>query len=193
MKQILMGVSLAVLASAGVAITAHAQNQPGPDPLGDKAVTRAEAQAKAEQRFTEMDANKDGKLDAADKAARQSQKFVEIDTDKNGSLNQAEFAAAHQRRMADAPGKDGPPRAGRMMQHGGMHHGKMMGGGKLADGNGDGTVTRAEFVAAHLKMFDLADGDKNGTVTKAERQAAHARMREMRGDGAMPPPPPPAN
>ena len=63
---------------------------------------------------------------------------------------------------------------------GGKHMG-MRGGrgmmGKMADTNGDGTITQAEFTTAALAHFDKADADHNGTVTAAERKAARDTMK----------------
>lgn len=45
-----------------------------------------------------------------------------------------------------------------------------------ADANKDGKVTRAEYDAMPVPMFDLADTDRNGSVDKAEMAAARAKM-----------------
>lgn len=167
-------IGLATLAAAlvgtGVAVAAPGDmRQPPAD------MTRAQASAKANERFDRMDANKDGKLDAADRAARQAQMFDKIDTDKNGSISRAEFDAHH--------AQMGQQRGQRM----GKHHrgGRNMGdeaGGRMAmmgraDANGDRALSREEFVNTGLARFDRMDANKDGTVTVAERQAAHQAMR----------------
>jgi hypothetical protein len=212
MKTITKGLSAIALAVAlgGVAFAAQDQRGWG-GPDSNATVTRAEAQARAEAMFDEQDVNHDGKLDQADRAAMMAKKFDEIDTDHNGSLSRDEFLAAHQH-MGEPGGHCGMPG----MDHGMGGEGHRMGmrdkmgmgegrGGhdammmKMADANHDGTVTRAEAVAAALKHFDMADTNHDGKLTPEERKAAHAKMREhmkgMRGKmgGAMPPPPPPAN
>jgi Ca2+-binding EF-hand superfamily protein len=171
MKTILLGISLAAMAGAGVAIAQDhgpdmagmpgMSEHAGMDPMGDKTVTRAEAQAKAEEHFAKMDVNKDGKLDAADRAAFMGQAFDKLDTNKDGAISRDEFAA----------------------------------------GRKDGAVSKDEFVAGHLKMFDMADTNQDGKLTPQERKAARTKMREhmrgmghgdkQHGDHAMPPPPPP--
>jgi Ca2+-binding EF-hand superfamily protein len=196
MKKSMIGLSLAALTLATGALAA-----PDGALRGNRAartMTRADAQAHAAALFDRMDVNRDGKLDAADRAAREGQMFDRIDTDHNGSLSRAEFDAMHQR------GPKGAGMAG--MDHGpddmkGKKHGRMgadraggHGMGKLADANGDGTVTRDEFVAGALTRFDTADADHDGTVTPAERQAAHGRMKGADWWGkpardASPPPP----
>lgn len=210
MNKFTKGLSLAALALAlGGIAHAQAEQRGWGDPDAGKTVTRAEAQAKAEAKFAEMDANKDGKLDPADRAAHMGAMFDKFDTDHNGNLSRAEFLAAHQ-----GPGghegmgmREGSPGMGGhdgMKGRRGEHGGKRGGGGmmmlKMADTDKDGAVTKAEFVAAGLKHFDMADANKDGKLTPEERKAAHAKMREamkgmgkMRGkhgDMDMPPPPP---
>ncbi|MFM5952910.1 MAG: EF-hand domain-containing protein [Novosphingobium sp.] len=170
MKKTILGLALAATGIAGVAIA----QAPGPmgDMMGDKTITRAEAQTKAAEMFDRMDANNDG------------------------SISRAEFTAAHQR--MGGPGDDD-----RMGERGGKRGGKhRMGGmgmmGQMADANKDGAITKDEFVAGHLRMFDAADTNKDGKLTPAERKAHHQKMRSAMGKGDhaghdMPPPPPPAN
>lgn len=221
MNRFALAVSAAALAligaAAGAAYAAPEGAPAGPGGMMDKTVTRAEAQAMAGAMFDRLDANKDGKLDKADREARIAERFKALDTDGNGQLSLAEFAAAHDRAMGPgakgrgmAPG-EGPHRMGmRGMGRGGM----MM--ARMADANKDGVITREEFIAAHLKHFDMMDANKDGSVTPAERKAAMARMRAgMKGEmggkrwrggtgaggdmGGMPmgdgppPPPPPGN
>ena len=54
---------------------------------------------------------------------------------------------------------------------------------KMADSNGDGAITKAEFDAMHTQHFTMMDSDNDGTVTAAERKAARDKMRSMRGAG----------
>ncbi len=201
MKKSLIGLSLLALGLAGGAYAA--ETMPGGDPLGDKTITKAEFQAKGAQMFDKMDANQDGKLDAADRAAHEGQMFDTLDANKDGALSRDEFTAAHQRGgegqhdIAGGPMAGGGDKAGK---HGGRHGGGHQGMGmmmlQMADTNKDGAVSRDEFLAAHAKHFDMQDTNNDGQLTKAERQAAHAKMAAMhgkRGDhkmGDMPPPPP---
>ena len=50
-----------------------------------------------------------------------------------------------------------------------------------ADTDGDGNLTRAEFLARAEQRFATMDADKNGTVTRAERRAARQAMRAEGG------------
>ena len=192
MKKLTIGLSLAALTLAGGALAAPDGTLRGGGAA--RTTTRADAQTRAVAIFDRMDVNRDGKLDAADRAARESQMFDRIDTDRNGSLSRAEFDAMHQRgpKGAGMAGMDHGPDGMKGMKHG--RRGGRGGMGKVADANGDGAITRDEFVAGALKRFDTADADRDGTITPAERQAAHGKMKGAGWWGkpaADAPPPPP--
>jgi len=225
MKKFVLALSAATLALGGVAYAAQDMPPPPPgghgmDPMGDKTLSRAEAEAMAGKMFDRMDANHDGKLDKADREARTVEHFRKLDTDGNGSISQAEFLAAHGPDHGDHDGKGPEGKGHEGMEHEGMEHrgmehrgpgGHEMMAGMImhqADANKDGTVTRAEFVAAALAHFDKVDANHDGKVTPEERKAAMKAMRGgmkghmggmhgMRhGEGPMgdgPPPPPPGN
>jgi hypothetical protein len=195
--KIALGLSLATTALAGAAFAAEQGRK------GDGSVTRAEAQARAEEMFARLDANHDGKLDQADRIARRDAMFDRIDTDHNGQISRAEFEAADEHgprggagQPEGGPGGPGMHRWGGHMGRG--HRGDMMMG---MAANHNGTITKAEFMAEAMKRFDQADTNHDGTVTREERQAAFKAMREqMRarwkdraGAPGTPPAPPPAN
>ncbi len=156
-------------------------------PGGDRnaTVTRAEAQTKATEMFAKMDANSDGKLDAADRAAKrsemQAQMFDRLDANKDGNISKAEWdqhsadrAAKRGEKRADA----GEGKRGHHGKRGGGHHGMMMG---KADTNGDKVISQAEFQTAALARFDAADANKDGQVTPEERKAQRGEWRAKRG------------
>lgn len=180
-RKIALGISLTATAFAGAAYAEQSAKQD----RRDAPVTRAEAQAKAQEHFARMDVNKDGKVDQADRAARRAAMFDRIDTDRNGQISRAEFDGAHQR-GTQAAGRPEGERGPGMRGHGGPGRGHWghRGGGKSgfgpgADANKDGAVTQAEFTQAALARFDRTDANKDGTVTKEERQAARQAMREQ--------------
>ena len=213
MKKTILGFSLLAVSLTGTAIAQSPSARPGAmsDSMGDKTVTKAEAQARVGEMFTKMDANKDGKLDTADRDAHKAQKrgqmFEKLDGNKDGAVSRDEFAATRQHHEAGAAGEGRMgKRGGRGGRHGGGHGDKA--GGmmlKMADTNQDGAVSRDEFIAAHAKMFDTADANKDGKLTADERKAHHAKMRTAMGGKRGPgghgghaehgdmPPPPPAN
>lgn len=168
-KKTILAAGVAVVAMGTVAYAAPGMMK------ADAPKTLAEATTKADAMFDRMDANNDGKIDAADRAARQARMFDRIDTDKNGSISKAEFAAMHEMR--------GERRGA--ASTGGAHDGHRKGGGmmgKMADTNGDGTITRAEFDAGVKARFAKLDTNGDGTVSAAERTAARDQMRAERKD-----------
>ncbi|QHD68305.1 calcium-binding protein [Sphingobium yanoikuyae] len=177
----------------------------------DGTITKAELTASLEARFAQLDANKDGKLTKEDRDIRRQQRlderFAALDTDKNGQISKAEYQAGHQPRADRGPeaGKPGGPDGKRWggRGHGGPGRGMMHRGPGFGDADKDGTMTKAEFMAGPLAMFDKADANKDGKVTAEEMKAARQAMRgpgrgHDRGPGRGPgadqaPPPPPAN
>jgi Ca2+-binding EF-hand superfamily protein len=112
----------------------------------------------------QADANNDGVLTRAEFDTGRDARFAEQDGDNDGQLTREE--------MRDGWGR-GHHRGGR---HGGpdrgMHH--LMG----ADANNDGNVTRDEFLARPIEMFQRIDANSDGVITEAERP-----QREERADG----------
>ena len=104
----------------------------------------------------------DATIARTDAEASTLKRFDTLDVDHDGSLSPAEMAAAR-------PGM-GPRQGDRPRRGGGM--------GPMADANGDGKVSREEFAAMQLRMFDRMDADHDGKLTKPERQAAMEEMRQ---------------
>ena len=51
------------------------------------------------------------------------------------------------------------------------------------DKDGDGTLTKEEFISSSEERFAQMDENKDGKVTKEEIEAMGRRMREMMGGG----------
>ena len=166
----------AVIAASGAA---HAQGRQAPQ--GD--FTRAQAQQHAGQMFDRLDAHGDGKLDAADRDARHQARFDRLDANGDGAISREEFSAARTQR-GERPegvrGRPGAPGGERLGPRGmrGMAMG-MRGPGRMAGGDPNRVVTRAEFEAAALARFDAVDANDDGVVTAAERQARRDTMRQQ--------------
>ena len=146
------------LAALTLALSGTAYAQPGNpgahfvqnwDENGDASVTLAEAQTKRDNLFTTFDADEDGKLSP--------QEFDAFD----------EMRAADQEQMrAEMGGKAG----------GGMGMGQGMGGGMMRaeggmmrsfnDADGDGAVSREEFVGHTAEWFAMMYQTGDGTITE---------------------------
>lgn len=202
MKKTAIGFSAAALALAGTA--ALSQGPMGKvDTDGDGSVTRAEMASHGAAMFARMDANGDGVINAEDRAARRAEMFAKADTNGDGELSQAEMEArrdarmerreARAERMAERFANMDTDNSGGLTQEEMQvnreargkrgHHGKRGGrrGGmmmlRMADADGDKSITRAEFDAAQAAHFARIDTNGDGTITAAEREAAHQKMR----------------
>lgn len=164
--------SAALAASILVGGAAHAQpgggHDHGPHDGGpmmemldvnkDGTITRAEANTALTQHFATIDTDKNGTITQAEREAMHSrmmqERFAKMDTDKNGQLSQQELMAAREAK------RDGM-------------RGKM--GGKMGRGM-KGDMTREQFLARPMAMFDRVDTNKDGQITAAEREAAKDAM-----------------
>lgn len=145
--------------TAGTAAWAQASAPAAPQ-------TREAITERADRQFARIDANSDGRIDAADRAARQARAFDRLDSDKNGSISRTEWAAATTGRTARKSERAADRRraaAGRLE--------RVLG---RIDANKDRAVTQAEFRAAALARFERADANRDGRVTQAERGSARA-------------------
>ncbi|MGC4250731.1 MAG: calcium-binding protein [Sphingobium sp.] len=209
-RKFMMTVAAGALLTGGLAASAIASAQDGPgrggprggmmmmaDANKDGNLTKAELTASLEARFAKMDVNKDGKLSKEDwelrRQQRQEARFAQLDTDKNGQISKAEFTAPRDRgaEAGKPDGQDGRRWGGR--HHRGFGKGMMPGARGGPDGAMDGTITREQFVARGVAMFDRADANKDGTVTAEEMKAAHQAMRKTWQDRKGTPPAAPAN
>lgn len=187
MKRLIMaGLLSGTLAAGGIAYAQAGSEQRGPgrhmlfdalDSDKDGTITRAEAVAAAEKRFAETDTDRNGVISQAERDAMhekmREEHFKRMDTDGNGQLSREEFRAAHDR-MRSAMGADekGEGSMGKHRHHHGMG---MMGKGM---GRMQGDISKEQFLARPLAMFDRIDANKDGRITAQERDAAHKRMME---------------
>ncbi|MBB3946592.1 Ca2+-binding EF-hand superfamily protein [Rhizobium skierniewicense] len=140
------------------------------------------------------DTNKDGKVSKEEFAARQDALFTEIDASKDGSITPKEmrdyrrakmeaYRAANPRperedakgpdgkkggpEQADHKGEPGRKHEGREGGRGGMggKGGKMNGMFAMADTDGNGQISKAEFTAAGEKMFTRLDKNTDGVIS----------------------------
>lgn len=157
------------IAAALPALTQHAMAQPapppdGPPPAGMPMMT---------------DPYGDATVLRTDAQAQAAARFDALDTDHDGALSPEELAAGRPAgvRGPDGAGRPGGPGRG-AMGRGGM--------GRGMDANGDGKITKDEFVAAQLRRYDAMDENKDGKLTKEERtnwfEDMRARM-ELRMGG----------
>ncbi len=130
-----------------------------------KAISRADFMKNVDNQFSNVDANHDGVISAAELTAEQQKeltqakaavdqqlqaRFKQLDTNKDGQLSPAEFAAiAPPIRTAEAP-------AGLLQR---------------LDTNKDGKISAAEYRAPQLARFNKVDANHDGTASIEEQKA----------------------
>ncbi|HXG80703.1 MAG TPA: EF-hand domain-containing protein [Sphingomicrobium sp.] len=154
---------------AFAAVTSAAQAQAPAAADQNKPVSRTEVSAKLDADYADLDADKNGKVDAAEINARlvksaQAQieaakkerdgAFAKLDTNADGTLTKAEWEAGVKIPVAKEP--DAKPFLDRF------------------DANKDGGITREEFRAPTLANFEKLDSNKDGNVTPDEVKNASA-------------------
>jgi Ca2+-binding EF-hand superfamily protein len=111
--------------------------------------------------FEGMDANRDGRISAAEHAAAAGKMFQAMDADRDGKVTAAEMDAAYERvsgKSASESDMSAPDKI------------------KLVDRDGDGFLTAAEHAAASKAMFGKMDSDRDGYLGKDEWTAGHAAL-----------------
>ncbi|MCK4713739.1 MAG: EF-hand domain-containing protein [Marinosulfonomonas sp.] len=110
------------------------------------------------------DMNEDGQVTLAEAIERRGDIFVTFDEDDDGFLSASDYAMFDQARANDhATMKDGRQGHGRGKDREGQ--GMTM---KFNDVNGDGRVSRHEFMARTSNWYSAMDRNGDGTVTTAD-------------------------
>lgn len=140
----------------------------------DSQPAKPDAGAELMKRF---DANKDGKISRGELEAA-PQLFARLDSDANGELSKDEAAKASAADVAKIKtgGSQAPEMGDRPKRRGGMG---------MLDTDGDGKVSKKEFLAMQAKNFDRMDANKDGALDAEElkRSPMAQAMRGKRGGG----------
>lgn len=112
------------------------------------------------------DANGDGKLTLAEFRTARTAQMLKMDTNGDGKVSKAEFQAgmAARKAKAEAKGRESKPSG----------DGSRMFG--MIDGNGDGSLDKAELGKMAERRFGRMDADGDGVLTAAERQSGAKGM-----------------
>jgi Ca2+-binding EF-hand superfamily protein len=109
--------------------------------------------------FDGMDANRDGRISAAEHAAGARKMFRAMDANRDGKVTAGEMDAAYTK----VTGKKADDLSGAEKI-------------KLVDRDGDGVLTASEHDAAVKEMFRKMDADRDGYLSKDEWAAGHAAL-----------------
>lgn len=104
------------------------------------------------------DANKDGMVVHDEYLALRAEQFARLDSNSDGFID-ATDRASH--------------KAGRHGKRAGKTHGRL-------DADGDGKISKDEFVNGATPMFDRLDGNDDRVLDAAELEAAKAKGERMR-------------
>lgn len=110
----------------------------------------------AGQMFEHADTNKDGSVARDEFLAARAEQFAKLDRNSDGVIDDADLPEGAKERRG--------PHAGKMRQQ--------------FDANGDGKLSKEEFVNGPTPMFDAADKNGNGVLEESELDAAREAMRQ---------------
>jgi hypothetical protein len=122
----------------------------------------AEPKAKpALAEFDGVDANRDGRISAAEHAAAAKKMFRAMDANRDGNVTAAEMDAAYSKVTGNKAEQSGMSGADKI---------------KVVDRDGDGVLTASEHDAASKEMFRKMDADRDGYLSREEWTAGHAAL-----------------
>lgn len=134
------------------------------------------ARAGHENPMAEFDADKDGAISNEESAAKAAKKFDEIDANKDGSVSLDEMDKYREAEKAKHEAK----RAERAAEMKKKHQEKV-------DPDGDGKITKEEFMKGAAERHSKMDGNGDGKVTKEEMKEKFGEHRKGRGERMKPP------
>ena len=111
--------------------------------------------------FDGVDANRDGRISAAEHAAAARKMFRAMDANRDGKVTAGEMDAAFTEVTGKKPDQSGMSAADKI---------------KAVDRDGDGVLTASEHDAASKDVFRTMDADRDGFLSREEWTAGHAAL-----------------
>jgi hypothetical protein len=111
--------------------------------------------------FDGVDANRDGRVSAAEHAAAAKKMFRAMDANRDGKVTAAEMDAAYSKVTGNKADQSGMSGADKI---------------RVVDRDGDGVLTASEHDAASKEMFRKMDADRDGYLSREEWTAGHAAL-----------------
>ena len=110
---------------------------------------------------TGVDANRDGRISAAEHAAAAKKMFRAMDANRDRKVTAAEMDAAYGEVTGKKADQTGMSTADKI---------------RVVDRDGDGALTASEHDAASKDMFRRMDADRDGYLSREEWTAGHAAL-----------------
>jgi Ca2+-binding EF-hand superfamily protein len=137
---------------------------------------KAQMQAKAQERFKTLDANRDNKLSYAElqNNPKHRERFDKADLNRDGGLSQEELRQAHAQKKQQREGKRAERREKMQAAREKLQR---------LDVDKDQALTRAEIGNEMPKLaenFGIIDGNNDGKITREEMKVARLAMRAER-------------
>ncbi|MGV6846839.1 MAG: EF-hand domain-containing protein [Marinibacterium sp.] len=107
------------------------------------------------------DLDENGSVSLDEVTERRGDVFLSFDADENGKLDDEEYAVFDQARANDMEGQQGHGHGAMVRAETGMHK-------DFNDANGDGYVSRDEFMSKSGEWFQMIDRNGDGVVTTAD-------------------------
>ena len=111
-----------------------------------------------DDKLDRLDADKDGKITAAEYTAGSKTSFDKLDANADGKVTAAEMDAAYTTSKPGVGAAKAPSSAEKI---------------KTLDTDGDGSLSSVEHEAGSRTMFDQLDANKDGSLTAEEIKAGH--------------------
>ncbi len=121
------------------------------DPKGQPALSQ----------FEGMDADRDGRISAAEHAATAKKMFRTLDANRDGKVTADEMAAAYTKVTGKKAEESDISAADRI---------------RMVDRDGDGVLTASEHDAASKEMFRKMDANRDRYLSRVEWTAGHAAL-----------------
>lgn len=112
-----------------------------------------------DDKLDRLDADKDGKITAAEYTAGAKTSFDKLDANADGKVTAAEMDAAYTTTAKPGVGAAKVPSSAEKI--------------KALDTDGDGSLSSVEHEAGSRTMFDQLDANKDGSLTAEEIKAGH--------------------